>query len=163
MFADFVCLVIQGAGGGIAGTAATQKGADNGAYIMTGGVILQRTWRLRQAAFSSIRSLAAVRVLKSAVVITVLFVFLLVDFVLRYRAGRPAVRQRHPLPNWGFLRRRENPYADGHQLQAMGTTPKGPGGLESGAPSLVAQEMTSKGVWTMVGMLSLTTLLIVIR
>ena len=42
MFFDFCCLVVQGAGGGIAGTADTTEGSDNGAYIMTGGVILQR-------------------------------------------------------------------------------------------------------------------------
>jgi hypothetical protein len=42
MTADFVCLVVQGAGGGIAGTADTTAGANNGAYIMTGGVVLQR-------------------------------------------------------------------------------------------------------------------------
>jgi hypothetical protein len=42
MFADFVCLVVQGTGGGIAGTAGTEQGSNNGAYIMTGGVILQR-------------------------------------------------------------------------------------------------------------------------
>jgi len=42
IFSDFCCLVVQGAGGGIAGTANTVDGANTGAYIMTAGVILQR-------------------------------------------------------------------------------------------------------------------------
>lgn len=52
IFSDFCCLVVQGAGGGIAGTADTVDGANTGAYIMTAGVILQRelTALLREAA-----------------------------------------------------------------------------------------------------------------
>lgn len=46
--ADVVCIVIQGAGGGIAGTAETSSGADNGAYIMTAGVVLQREFFLHE-------------------------------------------------------------------------------------------------------------------
>jgi hypothetical protein len=42
MFGDFVCLVIQGTGGGLAGTAIDNAAANNGALIMTGGVVVQR-------------------------------------------------------------------------------------------------------------------------
>ena len=48
--ADFFCLVIQGAGGGIAGTANTSQGSDNGAKIITAGVILQRECALSNVA-----------------------------------------------------------------------------------------------------------------
>jgi hypothetical protein len=41
ILADFLCLVVQGVGGGIAGTAATTAGSNNGGYIMTAGVVLQ--------------------------------------------------------------------------------------------------------------------------
>ena len=55
MFGDFICLVIQGAGGGIAGTADTHEDADHGALIMTGGVVVQRE-SMSQLAVTDVKS-----------------------------------------------------------------------------------------------------------
>lgn len=41
LVADFIALGVQGAGGGIASSAATLEGANNGGRIMLGGIILQ--------------------------------------------------------------------------------------------------------------------------
>ncbi|WRT68177.1 uncharacterized protein IL334_005152 [Kwoniella shivajii] len=71
IIADVVCLVIQGAGGGIAGTANTSAGSDNGAYIMTGGVVLQ-------------------------LVITVIYIGFFTEWIWRRSHDRPAPRQYNP-------------------------------------------------------------------
>jgi hypothetical protein len=42
MIVDFLCLLVQAVGGGLAGTAHSNKASNNGAYIMTAGVVLQR-------------------------------------------------------------------------------------------------------------------------
>ncbi|GAA6011490.1 hypothetical protein JCM11491_002804 [Sporobolomyces phaffii] len=41
VIADVVSLVIQAAGGGLAGSARTEKGRDNGSQIMLGGIVFQ--------------------------------------------------------------------------------------------------------------------------
>lgn len=118
------------------------------------------------------------------VVITVLFIILLADFIRRYRAGKPAQRQFHPLPNRSFMRR--DARADsmqigssgssaaegsqGYMMHGVGSSPrKTENGLNgshgfTGAGMGVGGEMISrKNVWIVVGMLLYTTLLIVIR
>ena len=40
--ADVLSLIVQAAGGAYAGTANTSQGSNNGAYVMTAGVVLQR-------------------------------------------------------------------------------------------------------------------------
>ncbi|WWC71782.1 uncharacterized protein I206_105741 [Kwoniella pini CBS 10737] len=69
--ADIVCLVVQGAGGGIAGTADDDAGSDMGAYIMTGGVILQ-------------------------LVVTILFTGLFFEWIIRRKNNNPAKKQYNP-------------------------------------------------------------------
>ncbi|WWC90923.1 uncharacterized protein L201_005861 [Kwoniella dendrophila CBS 6074] len=69
--ADILCLVIQAAGGGIAGSADDDDGADQGAYIMTGGVILQ-------------------------LVVTILYTVLFIEWVWRKRIDKPTKRQYNP-------------------------------------------------------------------
>ncbi|WVW85867.1 hypothetical protein I302_107905 [Kwoniella bestiolae CBS 10118] len=71
VIADIACLVIQGAGGGIAGTADDQDGSDMGAYIMTAGVILQ-------------------------LVVTIFFTGLFAEWLWRRRNSKPARRQFNP-------------------------------------------------------------------
>lgn len=44
---DFICLVVQAIGGAMAGTADTHEDADQGAIIMSAGVIIQRECRIR--------------------------------------------------------------------------------------------------------------------
>ncbi|WWD21844.1 hypothetical protein CI109_106332 [Kwoniella shandongensis] len=69
--ADFVCLLVQAGGGGIAGTASDQEGSNNGGYIMTGGVILQ-------------------------LVVTAIFILVLCEWIYRRDHGLPAKRQYNP-------------------------------------------------------------------
>ncbi|WWC70189.1 uncharacterized protein I206_104139 [Kwoniella pini CBS 10737] len=71
IIADVVCLVVQAAGGGIAGTANTTNGANQGAYIMTGGVIVQ-------------------------LVVTVLFIVVFVEWLWRRKRYSPVKKQFNP-------------------------------------------------------------------
>ncbi|WWC63054.1 uncharacterized protein I303_105653 [Kwoniella dejecticola CBS 10117] len=77
VIADIACLVIQGAGGGIAGTADDSAGSDMGAYIMTGGVILQ-------------------------LVVTILFTILFVEWIIRRKNNNPSRKQNNPF--WRFYK-----------------------------------------------------------
>ncbi|OCF41128.1 hypothetical protein I317_05042 [Kwoniella heveanensis CBS 569] len=77
--ADVVCLVVQAVGGGWAGTADTHEGSDNGAKVMTAGVVLQ-------------------------LVITVIYVGLLTEFIWRKRNNRAARKQVNPFGR--FFRRK---------------------------------------------------------
>ncbi|WVQ68299.1 uncharacterized protein L199_006506 [Kwoniella botswanensis] len=71
VIADIACLVIQGAGGGIAGTADDKDGSDMGAYIMTAGVILQ-------------------------LIVTIFFTALFAEWIWRRRIHKPSKRQFNP-------------------------------------------------------------------
>lgn len=46
--ADVLCLTIQGVGGGMAGMSQTLDEANTGAFIMTGGVCLQREFMVKE-------------------------------------------------------------------------------------------------------------------
>ncbi|WWC61890.1 uncharacterized protein I303_104475 [Kwoniella dejecticola CBS 10117] len=81
VIADIVCLVIQAAGGGIAGTAGDSQGANTGAYIMTGGVVVQ-------------------------LVVTVLFIALFCEWLWRRKHFSPAKKQYNPFAR--FYRKRNH-------------------------------------------------------
>ncbi|WVF72574.1 hypothetical protein IAT40_007391 [Kwoniella sp. CBS 6097] len=81
IIADVVCLVVQAVGGGWAGTANDSAGSDNGAKVMTAGVVLQ-------------------------LVVTVIYVGLLAEFIWRRRNERPARKQINPFGR--FFKRKSN-------------------------------------------------------
>ncbi|WOO82986.1 Sphingoid long-chain base transporter RSB1 [Vanrija pseudolonga] len=68
-FADFICLVIQGIGGGITGTSDDWETFNHGIKIMAIGVVVQ-------------------------LAVTAIFIVLFAEFAWRYKNNRPATRQR---------------------------------------------------------------------
>ena len=133
IFADFICLVVQGIGGGLAGTASTLDNANRGGYIMTGGVIAQ-------------------------LVVTLCYTVLAVEFAWRYYNDRPVQRQidlitkmrLNKLKCWG--RRKES---------AMGMAEKQ--SRNSSAIAVPQSLTSRNKVTLYLFMLFITTLLIVIR
>ncbi|WVQ99797.1 hypothetical protein IAU59_006939 [Kwoniella sp. CBS 9459] len=85
--ADVVCLVVQAAGGGWAGTANSHEGSDNGAKVMTAGVILQ-------------------------LVITVVYVGLLAEFIWRKRNSRAARKQVNPFGRFSKRKSSSSSYSN---------------------------------------------------
>lgn len=98
MTADWVCLVIQAAGGGWAGTASDPAEANNGALMMSAGVIVQCQSPL---CFSQ-----TVRRLTPSVVVSVVFFGLYGEFIYRWRNELPAVKQYDPFAKWHCGRRK---------------------------------------------------------
>ncbi|WWC90924.1 uncharacterized protein L201_005862 [Kwoniella dendrophila CBS 6074] len=75
VIADIACLVVQGTGGGIAGSAEDENGTDIGAYIMTAGVVLQ-------------------------LIVTILFSGLFIEWIWRKKNDKPARKQYNPFGRW---------------------------------------------------------------
>jgi hypothetical protein len=88
---DIVSLAIQAAGGGIASTANTTEGANQGAQIMVGGVM----WQM--SAFVSPPPPRVFHVLvadsRARPVVMVAYTVLLVEFIVRYVMDAPVSRQ----------------------------------------------------------------------
>ncbi|KAL1408651.1 hypothetical protein Q8F55_005464 [Vanrija albida] len=129
-FADFICLVIQGIGGGITGTANEYDQLKNGMNIMAIGVIAQ-------------------------MVVTVIFIVLFAEFAWRYKASRPARRQRDLLIWAKWLRccgRRKS------QAVAAGEEEKEG---EVAAPG--SSEPSRRLMWIAQAVLAFATVLIIIR
>ena len=168
MLGDFLCLVVQGVGGGWAGTATESGDADKGALVMTAGVILQR----ESSRIAEPKERTCERSSSSpTVVITVAFIVLLVDFLRRYFKDLPVENPKHPLPNWGFLGRPKRDEFAQAQLSSnasrehfsSGTSTPSGGKAEFGIVDNAFQEVSSKKVKIAAAALSFTTLLIVIR
>ncbi|WWC88234.1 uncharacterized protein L201_003140 [Kwoniella dendrophila CBS 6074] len=149
IIADIVCLVVQAAGGGIAGTANTSSGSDTGAYIMTAGVVLQ-------------------------LVVTVIYIALFVEWMWRRSHCKPARKQYNPFARFSKKKGRKQPIKnDGKSSSlAMGemsptsaahinTTLEAQNDNHYGASSLDA--LSEKKIKLMCGLISAGTFLIVIR
>lgn len=152
--ADILCIIVQGVGGGIAGSANSLAGANNGAYIMTAGVCLQREWQQRITLMS--------------VVITVLFVGLYAEFMYRYLRRVPAKKQ-YDITAWlkcGAPRRRSREkkelFAATASAQGIAETSVGSVDKEWGY-GIEANGLSRGRVTFMLVVLGFTTLLICVR
>lgn len=90
--ADVLCIMVQGIGGGMAGTSDTLRQANNGAYVMTAGVCLQRESIYLDESDSSLRHAALLRSLRR------------VHLPLpQVAAAAEAARYSHPVPPSALL------------------------------------------------------------
>nr|XP_019006723.1 uncharacterized protein I203_00316 [Kwoniella mangroviensis CBS 8507]OCF70184.1 hypothetical protein I203_00316 [Kwoniella mangroviensis CBS 8507] len=153
VIADIACLVIQGAGGGIAGTADDRDVADTGAYIMTAGVILQ-------------------------LIVTIFFTGLFAEWIWRRRNHRPSKRQFNPFAR--FYRKKNAPAAalENIEMSPSATLVEDPAMINAMKPEGSSASYTSDSapfvaggerqlsdgkVKLMCGLISFGTLLIIIR
>jgi len=140
---DIVCLSIQGAGGGIAGSAITDANANKGAYIMTGGVITQ-------------------------LVVTLCFVVVWAEFIYRYYLNKPVNKQYDfiaTLPNWMVPRpmRSSNTGAIGEKKRSNSLSPTSSDVESAGVHRSTSVEVSPGKVTLYLTVLAATTLLIVVR
>lgn len=150
--ADVFCIIVQGVGGGLAGSANTRTAADNGAYVMTGGVCLQRKSSSRNA---------------NPVLITVFFAIFYFEFLYRYTTGRHVTKQYDLTKPFRFLRcgRRRKPAPATHagteaQLSKMETDNETTNSISG---RYYTPEVSSYRILTASLVLGFAALLIVIR
>ncbi|RSH93578.1 hypothetical protein EHS25_007936 [Saitozyma podzolica] len=150
---DVLCLLVQAGGGAWAGTSSGPNGGNSGAYMMSGGVILQ-------------------------LVVTIIFIGFFSEWLYRWRKDRPVQRQYKPFPgkkaraqakaSRAAMRQAE----DHHHLAAVGSS----SGMAldkdlpaiGRAPSYVPTSFSSQPapesrIQLMAGMITFSTVLIVVR
>lgn len=155
----------------MAGIADTTAGANQGAYVMSAGVIIQRE-PIPLAVFPSTCAVKS-NTESLLVVVTLAFVLLLAEYTWRYRKDRPVKHQYHPLPNWRFLAR---PQDQGSQLaynELNSPTPvhrsdiemrgRGKREVNPAIGGRVEHSLGSRGVWILIGLLIVGTGLIIGR
>lgn len=141
-FADFICLVIQGIGGGITGTSNDWDTFNHGIKIMAIGVVVQREH------LPSRRDTADTPL----VAVTAIFIVIFAEFAWRYKTNRPATRQRDLLFWAKWLRccgRRKNSAVTNWEEE------------KEGEPA--ATEPSRRLMWIAQGVLAFATILIIIR
>ncbi|KAK8846525.1 hypothetical protein IAR55_005611 [Kwoniella newhampshirensis] len=148
--ADLTCLVVQAVGGGIAGTANNEEGANQGGYIMTGGVILQ-------------------------LIVTVIYLILFGEWVYRRHTDLPSKRQYNPFSFTSrFARKKHAPSniedSNNHMMSPMTNgsqethaTTKPEDGLIAPPPFRSEFQISEKRIQIMCALIAMGTLLIIIR
>ncbi|ORY29325.1 RTA1 like protein-domain-containing protein [Naematelia encephala] len=142
MLSDFLCLIVQAAGGGWAGTADTSVDSNKGAKVMTAGVILQ-------------------------LIVTVVYVVVLAEFLYRRHTDLP-VRRQIDLFSKTCCRTRRDKTSLNNGSETNSDTELADKNQPSYETATSIQSLsnvtTTKGrVNLMIGMILFSTLLIVIR
>lgn len=106
MIADWVCLLVQAGGGAWAGTASTDAGSNQGAKLMSAGVIVQR-----ESLWKPVR-----HELIQPVIVSIIYSALLGEFMWRWRRDVPVFKQYNPCANWRCGTRRK-------RVASVGSTP----------------------------------------
>lgn len=158
MTADWVCLVVQAGGGGWAGTAANLAGENDGAHLMSAGVIIQRL------AYSLLYG----QRLTVTVVVTLVFCGLYAEFIYRWHNDLPAVKHYDPFATWHCGRRttraRARVLATAPELQTPSESDKSLGAPVSLWPAAIESvEREPAHLKLALWIMGWTTLLLIVR